>query len=418
MAWNEPGGGGNNNQQDPWSGGDRRGSGGGGNNQGGGPPDLDEVIRKLRNKLNGLLGRRPLRSVNNNGDDNGGQQGGGGSGRSALLLPIVVLIVGAVVWAGSGFHLIDQSERGVVFRFGKYTNTIGPGLHWNPPLIDRVESVNVTRIRSASQTDSMLTRDENIVRVSISSQYVVSDPHAFLVNVRGPEMTLQNAMDSALRQEVGNMDLQQILTTGREELAGDIYDRLASYLEAYGTGIRLQTVNMESTSPPDQVQDAFDDVIRAREEQQRTINRANAYRDAILPEAEGQRQRMIEEAQGYKAAVVADAQGDANRFTSLLGEYEKAPDVTRQRLYLDTMTQILSNTPKALVDLGEGNDAVTVLPLNQMGRGGNSDNRSGDGNQSNVDARQLEQLSQQVVEHMRSNQQQNNGRNNSLREGR
>ncbi|WP_456267834.1 FtsH protease activity modulator HflK [Kushneria sp. AK178] len=416
MAWNEPGGGGNNNQQDPWSGGDRRGGGGGNNNQGGGPPDLDEVIRKLRNKLNGLLGRRQLRSVNN-GDDNGGNHQGGGGGRSALLLPIIVLIVGGVVWAGSGFHLIDQSERGVVFRFGKYTNTIGPGLHWNPPLIDRVESVNVTRIRSASQTDSMLTRDENIVRVSISSQYVVSDPHAFLVNVRGPEMTLQNAMDSALRQEVGNMDLQQILTTGREELAGDIYDRLGSYLEAYGTGIRLQTVNMESTAPPDQVQDAFDDVIRAREEQQRTINRANAYRDAILPEAEGRRQRMIEEAQGYKAAVVADAQGETNRFVSLLGEYEKAPDVTRQRLYLDTMTEILANTPKALVDLGEGNDAVTVLPLNQMGRSGNSGNRNSDSSQSNVDARQLEQLSQQVVEHMRSNQQQNNGRS-SLREGR
>ncbi|ARS51652.1 FtsH protease activity modulator HflK [Kushneria konosiri] len=417
MAWNEPGGGGNNNQQDPWSGGDRRGGNGGGNkNQGGGPPDIDEVIRKLRNKLNGLLGRRQLRSVNG-GDDNGGNNQGGG-GRSALLLPIVVLIVGVVVWAGSGFHLIDQSERGVVFRFGKYTNTIGPGLHWNPPLIDRVDSVNVTRIRSASQTDSMLTRDENIVRVSISAQYVVSDPHAFLVNVRGPEMTLQNAMDSALRQEVGNMELQRILTTGREELAGDIYDRLASYLEAYGTGIRLQTVNMESTSPPDQVQDAFDDVIRAREEQQRTINRANAYRDAILPEAEGQRQRMIEEAQGYKAAVVADAQGDANRFISLLGEYEKAPGVTRERLYLDTMTEILSNTPKALVDLGEGNDAVTVLPLNQMGRSNNGSKDSGDSNQSsNVDARQLEQLSQQVVEHMRSSQNQNNGRS-SLREGR
>lgn len=416
MAWNEPGGGGNNNQQDPWSGGGRRGNGGGGNNnQGGGPPDLDEVIRKLRNKLNGLTGRRSgPRSVDSgNGGDSGG--GGKGGGLSALVLPLAVLIIAAVIWAGAGFHLIDQSERGVVFRFGKYTNTIGPGLHWNPPLIDNVVSVNVTRIRSASQSDSMLTRDENIVQVTISAQYVVSDPHAFLVNVRGPEMTLQNAMDSALRQEVGNMNLQQILTTGREALAGDVYERLSSYLDAYGSGIRLQTVNMESTAPPDQVQDAFDDVIRAREEQQRLINRANAYRDAIIPEAEGNRQRLIEEAEGYRAAAVADAQGSANRFTSLLAEYQQAPEVTRERLYLETMSEVLGRTPKAMVDLGDDNNAVTVLPLNQMNLQGGGTSQSSDGSRQ-VEARQLEQISQQVVEQMRSSQSSNNGR--IQREGR
>ncbi|MFC0269345.1 FtsH protease activity modulator HflK [Kushneria aurantia] len=417
MAWNEPGGGGNNNQQDPWSGGGRRGGGGGGGNQGGGPPDLDEIIRKLRRKFDALLGRRRMRSVDNSGDDNGGGSKGGG-GRNPLILPLIVVVIALVVWAGSGFHVVDQSERGVVFRFGEYTDTLGPGLHWNPPLIDNVERVNVTRIRSASQSDSMLTRDENIVRVNVSAQYVVNDPHAFLVNVRGPEMTLQYALDSALRQEVGNMNLQRVLTTGREELAGDVYSRLSSYLDAYGTGIRLQTVNMESTSPPDAVQDAFDDVIRAREEQQRLINRANAYRDAILPEAEGRRQRMIEEAQGYRAAVVADAQGDANRFTSLLSEYEQAPEVTRQRLYLDTMSEVLGRTPKAIVDLGSDSNALTVLPLNQMNlQGGNRGSTSGS---QQIDAEQLERISQQVVDQMSSSnsssQTSNNGR--ISREGR
>lgn len=416
MAWNEPGGGGNNNQQDPWSGGGRRGSGGG-NNQGGGPPDLDEVIRKLRDKLNGLTGRRSgPRSVDSGKGGDGGGKGGDGGGLNVLVLPLAVVIVAVVIWAGAGFHLIDQSERGVVFRFGKYTQTIGPGLHWNPPVIDNVVSVNVTRIRSASQSDSMLTRDENIVQVTISAQYVVSDPHAFLVNVRSPELTLQNAMDSALRQEVGNMNLQQILTTGREALAGDIYQRLSSYLDAYGSGIRLQTVNMESTSPPDQVQDAFDDVIRAREEQQRLINRANAYRDAIIPEAEGRRQRLIEEAEGYRAATVADARGSANRFNSLLVEYRQAPEVTRERLYLETMSEVMGRTPKAMVDLGGDSNAVTVLPLDRMNMQGGRASQSSDNSQQ-AEARQLEQISQQVVEQMRSSQQSsNNGR--IQREGR
>lgn len=410
MAWNEPGGG--NNQQDPWGGGGgRRPSGNGGNNGGGnqGPPDLDEALKKFQDKINRLLGGRGKRS-GPGGDGSGGSNGGGGK-RNPFLLPILVLIVAAVIWAGSGFHLIDQSERGVVFRLGKYTETLNPGLHWNPPIIDRVDSVNVTSIRSATQTDSMLTSDENIVRVSVSAQYVVSDSHAFLVNVNEPEMTLQNAMDSALRQEVGNMHLQEILTTGRDRLGQRVFERLTAYMEAYGTGLRLQTVNVESTAPPDQVQDAFDDVIRAREERQRSINQANAYSQAVVLEAKGQQQRLIEEANGYKAASVSDAIGQTNRFNSLLSEYRQAPDVTRQRLYLETMSQVLAKTPKALVDLGDSN-AVTVLPLNQMQAGGNSSQSD-----SSMSMQQLEQISRQVIDQMNSGSQQPT-RSSSLREGR
>ncbi|WP_342593977.1 FtsH protease activity modulator HflK [Salinicola lusitanus] len=410
MAWNEPGGG--NNQQDPWGGGGgRRPSGNGGNNGGGnqGPPDLDEALKKFQDKINRLLGGRGKRSGSGGGDSGGS----GGGKRNPFVLPILVLIVAAVIWAGSGFHLIDQSERGVVFRLGKYTDTLNPGLHWNPPIIDRVDNVNVTSIRSATQTDSMLTSDENIVRVSVSTQYVVSDAHAFLVNVNEPEMTLQNAMDSALRQEVGNMHLQEILTTGRDRLGQRIFDRLTAYMDAYGTGLRLQTVNVESTAPPDQVQNAFDDVIRAREERQRSINQANAYSQAVVLEAKGQKQRLVEEANGYKAAIVSDATGQTNRFNSLLGEYRQAPDVTRQRLYLETISQVLSNTPKALVDLGDSN-AVTVLPLNQMQAGGNASGKSGS---SSMSMQQLEQISRQVVDHMNSGSQQPT-RSSSLREGR
>lgn len=409
MAWNEPGGG--NNQQDPWGGGGgRRPSGNGGNNGGGnqGPPDLDEALKKFQDKINRLLGGRGKRS-----GSGGGEGSGGGGKRNPFVLPILVLIVAVVIWAGSGFHLIDQSERGVVFRLGKYTDTLNPGLHWNPPIIDRVDNVNVTSIRSATQTDSMLTSDENIVRVSVSTQYVVSDAHAFLVNVNEPEMTLQNAMDSALRQEVGNMHLQEILTTGRDRLGQRIFDRLTAYMDAYGTGLRLQTVNVESTAPPDQVQNAFDDVIRAREERQRSINQANAYSQAVVLEAKGQRQRLIEEANGYKAAIVSDATGQTNRFNSLLGEYRQAPDVTRQRLYLETISKVLSNTPKALVDLGDSN-AVTVLPLNQMQAGGNAGGKS---DSSSMSMQQLEQISRQVVDHMNSGSQQPT-RSSSLREGR
>lgn len=414
MAWNEPGGG---NQQDPWSGGGgRRGSGGGngGNNQG--PPDLDEALKKFQDKLSRLMGKRGKRG----GNDNGGASGGKGN---PFVLPAVLIILALVVWAGSGFYRVDQSERGVVLRFGKYHETVGPGLHWNPTFVDQVKMVNVTELRSFQQESSMLTSDTNIVTVRLSAQYQVSDPRAYVLNVRDPEQSLRNALDSTLRHVVGASGMQNVLTStaevkdvkeidkgdpvpdipatitdpsklplitmtppvpdsllsGREELGPTVAKRLQKTLDAYGLGLELQAVNLESTHAPEQVQDAVDDVIRSREDRQRLINQARAYENALEPQTEGQAQRIIEEAIGYRNAVVARAQGETSRFLSVLSEYQQAPDVTRQRLYLDTLSEVLSNNPKALVDVGSQNNSMIYLPLDQLRQSVGAKTGKGDG---------------------------------------
>ncbi|MFM9271547.1 FtsH protease activity modulator HflK [Halomonas elongata] len=382
MAWNEPGGG---NQHDPWSGGGRRGGNGNGGKGGGnqGPPDLDEALKKFQNKLNGMLGGRGKRG------GNGGGSGGGGKPRNTFALPGLLLIVALAIWAASGFYLVDQSERGVVLRFGKYQETVTPGLQWNPPLIDDVRMVNVTRVRSVSQTQSMLTQDENIVSVEISAQYQVADPRGYVLNVRDPELSLENALDSALRHVVGGTDMIDILTSGREILGSSVNSRLQSYLDSYGTGIVLQTLNVESTSPPDAVQDAFDDVIRAREDRQRTINQAMAYANAVIPAAQGQAQRIVEQGQGYRESVVAEARGQANRFNALLTQYQEAPAIMRERLYLDTLSDVYSETPKVMVDVSE-QSPLMVLPMDRLKRSG-TDSKSSDG-EAEVDPQLLERL--------------------------
>lgn len=405
MAWNEPGGG---NQHDPWSGGGRRGGsdGGGdrGNNNGGGnngnkggnnqgPPDLDEALKKFQDKLNSMLG---------GGKKGGGNKtGGGGSdkNRNPFALPGLLIIVALAVWAAMGFYLVDQSERGVVLRFGEYQDVVNPGLQWNPPLIDDVRMVNVTRVRSLSQTQSMLTRDENIVEVEISAQYQVANPSDFVLNVRDPAISIENALDSALRHVVGGTDMIDILTSGREILGSSVASRLQSYLDNYGAGISLQTINIESTSAPAPVIDAFDDVIRAREDRQRTINQGIAYANAIIPEAQGQAQRIVEQGQGYRESVVAEAQGQANRFNSLLSEYSNAPDIMRERMYLDTMEEVFGKTPKVLLDVSE-NAPLMYLPLDQMsGRSGSQGGASSSGS-----ANSGEQLDPSVLERLRNTQ--------------
>ena len=244
MAWNEPGGG---NQHDPWSGGGRGGGGdnGGGGNRGGnqGPPDLDEALKKFQDKLNHMLGGRGGKGGKNGGGGRGGK--GGGRPRNTFALPGLLLVIALGIWGAMGFYLVDQAERGVVLRFGEFQAVVGPGLHWNPPLIDDVRMVNVTRVRSLTQTQSMLTRDENIVEVEISAQYQVNDPRHFVLNVRNPELAIENALDSALRHVVGGTDMIDILTSGREILGSSVSSRLQTYLDSYGTGIRLQTVNIE-----------------------------------------------------------------------------------------------------------------------------------------------------------------------------
>lgn len=372
MAWNEPGGG---NQHDPWGGGGRRGGGGGGNQ---GPPDLDEALKKFQDKLNSMLGGRSKRGGGKG--DSGGKGGGGKMSRNPFTLPGLLIIVALAIWAASGFYLVDQAERGVVLRFGKFQEVVTPGLQWNPPLIDDVRMVNVTRVRSIKQTQSMLTQDENIVAVEISAQYQVAAPRDFVLNVRDPKLSMENALDSALRHVVGGTDMIDILTSGREILGSAVFSRLQSYLDSYGTGIRLQTINVESTSPPDEVRDAFDDVIRAREDRQRTINQALAYANAVIPTAQGQAQRLIEQGQGYRESVVAEARGQANRFNALLSEYAMAPEILRQRLYLDTLAKVFGNTAKVLVDVSE-QSPLMVLPLERL-----SSTLGGGASQSDDDA--------------------------------
>ncbi|HCR97621.1 MULTISPECIES: FtsH protease activity modulator HflK [Halomonas] len=424
MAWNEPGGG---NQHDPWSGGGRRGGndgdnrggndggnrGGnnGGNNQG--PPDLDEALKKFQDKLNGMLGGGSKKG--NGNKRNSGS--GGGKPRNTLALPGLLVVVALAIWAASGFYLVDQSERGVVLRFGEYQSVVGPGLHWNPPLIDDVRMVNVTRVRSVSQTQAMLTRDENIVEVEISAQYQVANPQDFVLNVRDPALSMENALDSALRHVVGGTDMIDILTSGREILGSSVASRLQSYLDAYGAGIRLQTINIESTSAPAPVIGAFDDVIRAREDRQRTINEGMAYANAIIPAAQGQAQRVVEQGQGYRESVVAEAQGQANRFNALLTEYQNAPEVMRERMYLDTLESVYGGTPKVLMDVSE-NAPLMYLPLDQMR--GNS-GRSNSASSANDSGSGSEELDPRVVESLRGSQTTNSSSSSSSsirREGR
>lgn len=412
MAWNEPGGG---NQHDPWSGGGRGGdkkgggsNGGGGGNGNGGPPDLDEALKKFQDKLSGLLGNGRKR----NGGSSGGNGSNGGGNTNAYALPGVIAVVLVAIWAASGFYLIDQSERGVVLRFGKYNDIVGPGLHWNPPIIDDVREVNVTKVRSLSQTKSMLTQDENIVEVQMSVQYQVSNPRDFMLNVRAPEISLENAMDSALRHEVGSADMNDILTSGRELLASNVKSRLQSYLDNYGVGLTLQTINVESTSAPAPVQESFDDVIKAREDRQRTINQALAYENSILPEAQGQAQRVIEEAEGYKESVVAKSQGEANRFTSLLTEYKKAPEIIRERMYLETMSEVLGKTSKVLVDVENGN-SLMYLPLDKLAGKSNAEAEDSNG----MSRSELDRVSRQASDALsRSNS--TDSSNRTSREGR
>ncbi len=346
MAWNEPGGNGNN--QDPW------GSGGRGGNKNDGPPDLDEALRKLQEKLNGIFG-------------GGGSGSGSGKGGSSLGIGGVLLLVFGllVVWAAMGFYTVNEQERVVVLRLGKYHDTVMPGLRWNPPMIDQRFAVNVTQVRSKDHRALMLTEDENIVEVGLKVQYRVTDPQSFVLKVRDPEVSLGHATESALRHVVGTSEMHYILTEGRELLGNDVQSRLQGYMDAYGTGLVISKVNVESTRAPSQVQSAFDDVIKAREDEQRVKNEAESYANGIVPEARGKAQRLLEEASAYQAEVTTRAEGEADRFEKLLAEYQKAPVVTRERLYLDAMTAVMSNSTKVLMDV-EGGNNMMYLPLDQI----------------------------------------------------
>ena len=364
MAWNESGGG----DKDPW--------GNRGNNNDG-PPDLDEAIRKLQGKLSGMFG----------GGGGQGSKGGSGNGLSSGSIGLVILLA-LGLYGFAGVYQVDEQERGVIFRFGQVLPAeVGPGLHWNPPLIDQVDLVNVTQVQSHSHQALMLTEDENIVDVSLTVQWVIDSAPNFLVNVREPRDSLAQATESALRHVVGSASMDEVITDGREAKAIEVQDRLQSYLRSYGAGIDVTKVNIDRSAPPVQVQDAFNDVQKDKEDQQKFINQATAYAQQVVPEARGRAQRQLEEAQGYRDRVIARSEGEAQRFEKLLVEYSQAKQVTRDRLYIDAMENVFKNSSKVMIDVKGGNNMM-YLPLDKIGQG----TTSGTSNEVQVLRRELEQM--------------------------
>ncbi|MDG1026354.1 MAG: FtsH protease activity modulator HflK [Gammaproteobacteria bacterium] len=370
MAWNEPGN--NGNDKDPWGGGRKGGDQG--------PPDIDEVVRNLTKKFNSLFGG------GGSGSGFTGSSSGGGGGLSAGLIAGLVVVV-AVVWAFMGVYIVDAAERGVVLRFGKVLDaTVGPGLHWNPPLVDELSLVNVSELNAKTyENRAMLTTDENIIDIAVTVQYLIQDPVKYVIAVQDPELSLDNASESAIRHVVGGNFMDQILTTGRDRIAADVQERLQDYMNVYNTGILVSQVNVVDAQPPDAVRPAFDDVIRAREDEQRVQNQAQQYSNQIIPEARGEAQRRIESANAYKEQVVAQATGDASRFDQLLTEYVKSPEVTRQRLYIDSIEDVMTASSKIMVDVQGGNNML-FMPLDKLMEQSTS---SIDGNSSNNDLRNL-----------------------------
>jgi len=358
MAWNEPGGAGN---KDPW--GSRK------NTEQQGPPDLDEVVRKLQQRLRGLFGGK-------------GPGAGGGEVKPSRFGLGALALIALIIWLLSGIYIIDPAERGVVQRFGKYVATTLPGPHWHMPYpIEAVEKVNVEQIRnveigfrsdglkqnveSVSREALMLTQDENIVDVRFSIQYRIKDAPDYLFNVRDPDFTLVQATESVVREVIGKSRMDFVLTEGRSEIAATTEKLTQAILDRYNSGLQVTSVNMQNAQPPEEVQDAFQDVVRSREDEQRLKNEAESYANDIIPRARGAAARMSEEANAYKARVIAEATGDASRFTQILQAYQQAPDVTRQRLYLETMESVMSNTNKIMVDVPNGNNLL-YLPLDRL----------------------------------------------------
>lgn len=341
MAWNEPG-----KDKDPWGG---RDSG----KRNDGPPDLDEAFKKLQDKLNGMFG---------------GGSGGGRSSGGANFGPLfaIAAVIAVVFYLGAGIYQVDAKERAVVLKFGAFSEIKTEGLNWNAPFITQVYIVNVTGERQYPSRGLMLTQDESIVELPITVQFNVSDVRAYVLNVKDPETSLRHATDSAVRHVIGSSELNQVLSEGRQAIAAEVKQRLQTYMDSYGAGIQVINVNIQDARPPEEVRSAFDDVIKAKEDEARLKNQAQAYANGIIPEARGRSQRMIEEAEAYKAEVIARAEGETDRFENLLAEYKRAPEVTRQRLYLETMESVMRNSSKVMVDVAGGNNML-YLPLDRMG---------------------------------------------------
>ncbi len=346
MPWNEPG-----KDKDPW-----------GQRNNDGPPDLDDLLKNLKDKFGGLLGgsgRGKIPSVP------------GGSGNLTGIIGFVVVAL-LVVWALTGIYIVDEGWRGVETRFGERTVITQAGPHWHIPYpVEDVELINVADIRTARSNSKMLTSDENIVVMSIEIQYNVKDAQDFAFEVRDPDLTLQQTAETAIREVVGNNDMDLIITEGRAVVGSATKEIMQQILDNYGTGINVVTVNMDEAQPPEEVQDAFEDAIKAREDEQRIINEANAYRNGVVPQARGEGQGLLEQAEAYKTRVVKSAEGETSRFNQLLAEYQRAPEVTRERIYLDTIESVMTRTPKVMIDIPNGNNLM-FLPLDKLLSGASS----------------------------------------------
>ncbi len=350
MAWND------NNNQNPWG------------NNGQTPPELDEVIKDFKNKFSGIFGGKPTA---------GGQKSATPPTGSFKYVFILALLV----WILSGIYIIDPAEKGVVLRFGAFQEETGQGPHWHLPFpIESLNRINVEQIRTAqigyrdaisnrrggnvSSESLMLTKDENMIDAKFAVQYKINDVQAYLFNVANPDSTLRHVVESAIRQVVGKNTMDYVLTEGRIAIADSIKERSQDLLNAYQTGLQITTVNMQDAQPPEQVQASFSDAVKAREDKQRLINEAQTYANDILPKSRGRAARLLEEAKAYKSEVVSKSEGEAFRFIQILTEYEKAPEVTRERLYRETMENVLANTSKVLVDSKA--NSMMYLPIDKL----------------------------------------------------
>ena len=350
MAWND------NNNQNPWG------------DNGQTPPELDQVIKDFKNKFGNIFGGKQSSSSDTpNLPSTGGLK--------------YVFILALLVWVLSGIYIIDPAEKGVVLRFGAFQEETGQGPHWHLPFpIESLNRINVEQIRTAqigyrdaisnrrggnvSSESLMLTKDENMIDAKFAVQYKINDVQAYLFNVANPDTTLRHVVESAIRQVVGKNTMDYVLTDGRVSIADSIKEKSQELLDIYQTGLQITTVNMQDAQPPEQVQASFSDAVKAREDKQRLINEAQTYANDILPKSRGKAARMLEEAKAYKSEVVSKSEGEASRFGQILAEYEKAPEVTRERLYRETMEKVLANTSKVLVDSKA--NSMMYLPIDKL----------------------------------------------------
>lgn len=339
MAWNQPG---NNNDKDPW----------GNRKKPDGPPDLDELLKKFTGMFKG----------GNKGSGGRSTDGSDGGIKNFILAGLIVLIA---IWGIAGFYTVNELEEGIVLRLGKYHETVKPGLGWLPRGIDTLTKVNVNQLQQVRVRGEMLSQDINVVEVEIGIQYRILNPKDYLFNLVSPEDTLEQAAESALRQVVGNSKVDAILTTEKDRIRREVVDGLNQVLEPYQAGLTVIQVTLEKAQPPRQVNDAFEEVNRAAQDAKRVVQDAEAYRNKELPLARAEAEKMKQQAYAYEAQVVAKANGEVARFRQLLPQYQAAPEVTRERLYLETVEEVLSRSTKVMIDV-EGGNNMMYLPLDQL----------------------------------------------------